>query len=415
MDDVIKNKIIKNDKKIVVIYDEIYDTYRKEQKGKNDYEKILRFFNPAVLIIKVLSEIYNIKDEVEYIPYSSYELVTTQIYINKEKKSLYESLYILYSINICELPNNDMKNIKKVLSKNSQILINQLDNNDMVHIHLYNILSEFEEVYEYILFCYKKCYENYTRTFFYTKHLYNNNNNIIKNIIKLKRYKYYICRKYKNISFQNILNKFINVLNLCTKFTSNYQNIECIIFYVYLYIFLSIPIFIFPWNNIDNKLNNKILKDGNINILPNIIDKYKNNFFSHILNNIIDQKIGCYETYDFNIALFFYYTNERQRNKSISLSQQNDKKKNNNDPNILAETETNTLHINKINEYYVFKHIGYNTLSQFYKPHFYYMTILKKTFIYNKKMESIENLFYTLTNQLLQMDESYKNGIKKKK
>ncbi|KOB58932.1 hypothetical protein PFHG_00681 [Plasmodium falciparum HB3] len=362
MDDVIKNKIIKNDKKIVVIYDEIYDTYRKEQKGKNDYEKILRFFNPAVLIIKVLSEIYNIKDEVEYIPYSSYELVTTQIYINKEKKSLYESLYILYSINKCELPNNDMKNIKK-------------------KEHLYN----------------------------------NNNNNIIKNIIKLKRYKYYICRKYKNISFQNILNKFINVLNLCTKFTSNYQNIECIIFYVYLYIFLSIPIFIFPWNNIDNKLNNKILKDGNINILPNIIDKYKNNFFSHILNNIIDQKIGCYETYDFNIALFFYYTNERQRNKSISLSQQNDKKKNNNDPNILAETETNTLHINKINEYYVFKHIGYNTLSQFYKPHFYYMTILKKTFIYNKKMESIENLFYTLTNQLLQMDESYKNGIKKKK
>ncbi|SOV19617.1 conserved Plasmodium protein, unknown function [Plasmodium sp. gorilla clade G2] len=412
MDDVIKNKLKKNDKKIVVIYDEIYDTYRKEQKGKNDYEKILRFFNPPVLIIKVLSEIYNIKDEIEYISYSSYELITTQIYINKEKKSLYETLYILYSINKCELPNNDKGNIKNILSKNSQILINQLNNNDMVHIHLYNILNEFQEVYEYILFCYNKCYENYTSTFFYTNHIYNNN--IIKNIIKLKRYKYDICRKYKNISFQNILNKFINVLNLCTKFTNNYQNVECIIFYVYLYIFLSIPIFIFPWYNIDNKLNNKILNDGNINIIPNIIEKYRKNFFSYILNNIID-KIGCYETYDFNIALLLYYANKRQTNISISLSQENDKKKKDDDRNILSEGETNKLYINKINEYYVFKHIGYNTLSQFYKPHFYYMTVLKKTFIYNKKMKSIENLFYTLTNQLLQMDESYMNDIKKKK
>ncbi|CRG94759.1 conserved Plasmodium protein, unknown function [Plasmodium gallinaceum] len=380
--------------KIYVIYDEIYDIYIKEKKKKNCYCKILRFLNPSVLILKVLSEIYNLKDRIEYISCSSFQMVKEHTYINGEKKGIYETLLILYSINKSNLKINNNINIF------NDSLIKNVDT-DIIDLNMYHILNEFNDIYEYLLIIYKNCYENYTKKFFINKDY-----NLIKGYIKLQKFKKYVLKKYKNISFDTILNKFIKLLNLFTKLKNNYKQIECIIFYVYFYIFLNIPIYFYPWNNISDNLNKKIFKDGNVNMITNIIEKNKNNFFSCILNRT-EGTSDYFETYEFNIALFI--NNEQEKNNEISLNQ--DKMM----PKDLYNNlfcKNNKYFIN-LSEYNILKEIGYNSLKQFYIPHFYYLIILKKFLIFNKKMQIMQYLFHILTKSLIKIDEYYKNNIKR--
>ncbi|CRH01362.1 conserved Plasmodium protein, unknown function [Plasmodium relictum] len=387
-----KGKFDYKNEKIYVIYDEIYDIYIKEKKKKNYYCKILRFLDPSVLILKILSEIYNLNDMIEYVSCSSFQMVMTHTYINGEKKSIYETLLILYSINKSKLE------INNYIFNNS--LIENIDD-DTINLNLYYILNEFNDIYEYFLILYKNCYENYTRKFFINKDY-----NLIKGYIKLQALKNYVSKKYKNVSFDTILNKFIKLLIFFTKIKNDYIQIECVIFYVYFYIFLNIPIYLYPWNNISDQLNKRIFNDGNVNMIANIIEKNKNNFFSLILNRTVETN-KYYETYDFNIALFI--NNEYEKHDDISLNQ---------DEIVSGDLYINMLSKNKehfinLNEYNLLKDIGYNSLKQFYIPHFYYLTILKKMFVFNKKMQIMQHLFHVLIKYLINMDKYYKNNIKK--
>ncbi|SBT78372.1 conserved Plasmodium protein, unknown function [Plasmodium ovale] len=430
--------------KIYIFYDEIYDTYRKEKKGRNYYDKILRFPNPSVLIIKALSELYNVTDKIEYVSCkSSFQMVKTHSYFNGEKKGIYETLHIVHSMrdrskietedgdkeggpmgNTRNVGNTgstgdtrnmgDTRNVHN--SHNSHNSLNTgKDDTDMLKakalvdtafttdLLLFHILNEFQDVHEYFLFLCQECYKNYTRKFFI-----NSNYNIVKGYFKLQDMKNYVSAKYRSVSFDSILSRFIKLLHLCMQIEKNWQNIECVVFYIYFYTFLNIPSYIFPWSDRSNndRLNRKILKDGNVNMIISEVISNKNNFFSHILNSTIDTH-GYYETYDFNMAI---WTKDLQKKREILLNSDCE-----NDPNDTCYNfffEKKEEYIN-LNEYILFKNIGYNSLKQFYKPHFYYLTVLKKIFVFNVKMHIMKSFFRDIAIRIIGMDKNYKNCVKR--
>ncbi|CXI92857.1 conserved Plasmodium protein, unknown function [Plasmodium berghei] len=418
------------DGKLYVIYDNIYDTYLKENR-KNYFTRILRFPNPSILIIKALCELYNITDKVEYVSYdSNFEVIKTHSYFNGKKKSVYETLHIIYSMSK-ETKSGILKNNSKDNDASQNLDENKnksgkYPENDM-NLRVYYILNEFNEVYEYFLFLCKQIYDNYTYNFFI-----NSNYNIIKGYLKLLYIKSYVSKKFNNISFETILNKFIKLLKLFNKLEQNCTQIDCVVFYVYFYAFLNIPIHLYPWNcdnNLNDTLYRKILNNGNINT---IIDKVKSNkqiFFSHILIGTNDVEKNYYETYDFNTAIFL--SNQKQfgtlnefvkdeENKKKNEEEKEEKKKKKKTAKLNTDNKKSIDKAHKdisfyentedyiiINEYNTFKYIGYNTLKQFYLSHFYYLTILKKCFFINVKMKTIYNFFSNIAIRIIDIDKIF--------
>ncbi|VWU52127.1 conserved protein, unknown function, partial [Hepatocystis sp. ex Piliocolobus tephrosceles] len=337
--------------KIYVFYDEIYDTYIKENKKKNYFEKKLKFPNPSVLIIKVLSELYNLKDKIEYISCSSFKIVNTYSYYNGQKRSIYETLLILHSISSGKRietqakPTNTTTNTTNTTttttnttnttttttntttttitktSKSNNAEINHSNNNNYNYnnteidiqscnkknpnLLLFHILNDLNDIYEYFLYIDKNCYKNYTCKFFI-----NLSYNIVKKYLKLQYMNVYVSKKFKNISFDYILNKFIKLLNIFSnelKLGKNFLQIECVIFFVYFYVFLNVPLYIYPWSEKGTmtKMNKKIFKDGNMNMIIYQIQDIKHNFFRQIiLNNTVNTLYSnSYEVYDFNMAI----------------------------------------------------------------------------------------------------------------
>ncbi|SCL96701.1 conserved Plasmodium protein, unknown function [Plasmodium berghei] len=418
------------DGKLYVIYDNIYDTYLKENR-KNYFTRILRFPNPSILIIKALCELYNITDKVEYVSYdSNFEVIKTHSYFNGKKKSVYETLHIIYSMSK-ETKSGILKNNSKDNDASQNLDENKnksgkYPENDM-NLRVYYILNEFNEVYEYFLFLCKQIYDNYTYNFFI-----NSNYNIIKGYLKLLYIKSYVSKKFNNISFETILNKFIKLLKMFNKLEQNCTQIDCVVFYVYFYAFLNIPIHLYPWNcdnNLNDTLYRKILNNGNINT---IIDKVKSNkqiFFSHILIGTNDVEKNYYETYDFNTAIFL--SNQKQfgtlnefvkdeENKKKNEEEKEEKKKKKKTAKLNTDNKKSIDKAHKdisfyentedyiiINEYNTFKYIGYNTLKQFYLSHFYYLTILKKCFFINVKMKTIYNFFSNIAIRIIDIDKIF--------
>ncbi|ETB63167.1 hypothetical protein YYC_00748 [Plasmodium yoelii 17X] len=438
------------DGKLYVMYDNIYDTYLKDNR-KNYFTRIIRFPNPSILIIKALCELYNIADKVEYVSCdSNFEVIKTHSYFNGEKKSVYETLHIIYSMNKerkSSLLNNNSKDndASPKLDGNKNESGKYPDN--YMNLRVYYILNEFNEVYEYFLFLCKQIYDNYTYNFFI-----NSNYNIIKGYLKLQYIKSYVSKKFNNISFETILNKFIKLLKLFNKLEKNCMQIDCVVFYVYFYAFLNIPIHLYPWNcdnNLNDTLYRKILNNGNINT---IIDKVKSNkqiFFSHILIGTNDVETNYYETYDFNTAIFLSNQKkigtlnevvkeegnktkneeEKEEKKKKNEEKEEKKKKNEEKEEKKKKKKTDTLNtdnkksIDKVHtdisfyentedyiilsEYNTLKYIGYNTLKQFYLSHFYYLTILKKCFFINVKMKTIYNFFSNIAIRIIDIDKIF--------
>ncbi|KAI4836721.1 hypothetical protein MKS88_004524 [Plasmodium brasilianum] len=408
MKESVKKKFIYENEKIYVIYDEIYDTYRKEKRGRNYYQKIIRYPNPLVLIVRVLTELYNLKDKVEYISCSSYEIIKPYSYFNGEKKSIYETLFLIYSMNNkndLQMENSYMTIDSDVCNGDRIIPSKNIAIGVHMDIRLFHILSEFHDIYEYFLFLYKNCYENYTRQFFI-----NSNYNILKGYIKLYYMTNYINKKFRNISFDTILNKFIKLLNIFIQGDKNYLEIEYIIFYVYFYVFLNIPMPIYPWddNSRNDILSRKILKDGNINTIISQVQSSKNNFFSYIINNSTIDTNGYYETCDFNIAILLI--NEKEvKNSALINGDSSENVPNKKQYNFFFEKKDKYINLN---EYILYKNIGYNSLKQFYKPHFYYLTILKKMFVFHNKMKIMQYFFHESAIRVVDMDKYYKYYVK---
>ncbi|SCM12187.1 conserved Plasmodium protein, unknown function [Plasmodium chabaudi adami] len=421
-----ENNMKYEDGKLYVMYDNIYDAYLKENR-KDYFTRILRFPNPSILIIKALCELYNITDKVEYVSCdSNYEVIKTHSYFNGEKKSVYETLHIIYAISKETKPSTLQNNPKD--NNASQKL--DSTQNDM-NLRIYYILNEFNEVYEYFLFLCKQIYDNYTYNFFV-----NSNYNIIKGYIKLQYIKSYVSKKFNNVSFETILNKFIKLLKLFNKLEQNCMQIDCVVFYVYFYAFLNIPIHLYPWNcdnNLNDTLYRKILNNGNMNT---IIDKVKTNkqiFFSHILTGTNDVENNYYETYDFNTAIFLSnqkkidtpkeaVKDEGNKKKNEEEKEEKKKKKKSAQANTDNKKPIDNAHKDNsfyentedyiiLNEYNTLKYIGYNTMKQFYLPHFYYLTILKKSYFISVKMKTIYNFFSNIAIRIIDIDKNFEKTL----
>ncbi|GAB68022.1 hypothetical protein PCYB_125880 [Plasmodium cynomolgi strain B] len=403
--------------KIYVIYDEIYDTHRKEKRRRNYYCKIVRFPNPRVLIIRALSEVYNLKDRVEYLPRSyHFGVLNTHSYFNGEKRSVYETLLLMHALNgKRELaksvsgeagvsPRNEGKNYQGIHHSNegtndqgmnpSNEGTNDQGNNDATaltkvrrtrkheDLYLFHILNEAHQVYEYFFYLYGKCYQKYTRQFFVNINL---NYNLVRGFIKLQYMNDHMSRKYKNVSLDSMLNRLIKLLHLFSQLGKNYERVECIVLYVYFYTFLCVPICFYPWGcpNFD-RLSRKILNDGNVNMIINYVHANKKSLFSLLLN-ITEESSGYFETYDFNLAILMNEVAGGSDNLQLRYDDRNG-------PCYLGHNaalfERNEGYIN-LSEYRLLKDIGYNSLRQLYKPHFYHLTVLRRTFLFHRKMEVI--------------------------
>ncbi|CAG9473763.1 conserved Plasmodium protein, unknown function [Plasmodium vivax] len=409
---------------IYVIYDEIYDTHRKEKRRRNYYCKIVRFPNPPVLTIRALSEVYNLKDRVEYLPRSChFGVVNTHSYFNGEKRSVYETLLLMHAL-------NGKRGVAKSASGEAGVKFNgegtndeeanpsgegsnDQRNNDATalttvgstrkheHLHLFHILNEAHQVYEYFFYLYGKCYQNYTRPFFLHINL---NYNLIRGFIKLQCMNDRMSSKYKNVSLDSMMNRLIKLLHLFSQLGKDYERVECIVLYVYFYTFLCVPFCFYPWGCPDfDRLSRKIRSDGNVNMLINHVHANKKSLFSLLLN-ITEETDGYFETYDFNLAILM----SEVAGESDKLQPRYDVR------NGLRHLDRNAAlfekkegHIN-LSEYRLLKGIGYNSLRQLYQPHFYHLTVLRRTFLFHSKVEVIWVFLRLLAERVVDMDRHYR-------
>ncbi|CAA9989583.1 conserved Plasmodium protein, unknown function [Plasmodium knowlesi strain H] len=395
--------------KIYVIYDEIYDTHRKEKRRRNYYCKIVRFPNPQVLIIRALSEVYNLKDRVEYLPRSyHFGVLNTHSYFNGEKRSVYETLLLMHALSgkgelaknaSAEAGVNPTSEGTNEKGKNDATALTKVGSTRKPEdLYLFHILSELQQVYEYLFYLYGKCYQKYTRLFFI-----NLNYNLVGGFIKLQYVNSRMSSKYKNVSLDNMLNRLIKLLHFFSYLGKNYDRIECIVLYVYFYTFLCVPICFYPWGwpNFD-LLSRKILKDGNVNMIINHVYANRRSLFSMLLN-ITEESTGYFETYDFNLAILM----NEVAGVSDNLNLRNDDR---HGPyyidNNSALFEKKEDYIN-LSEYRLLKDIGYNSLMQLYKPHFYHLTVLRRTFLFHSKMKVILFFLRLLAERLVEMDRHY--------
>ncbi|ANQ09644.1 Uncharacterized protein PCOAH_00045520 [Plasmodium coatneyi] len=402
--------------KIYVIYDEIYDTHRKEKRRRNYYCKIVRFPNPQVLIIRALSEVYNLKDRVEYLPRSyHFGVLNTHSYYNGEKKSVYETLLLMHALNGKRELTKSASG-KRGMNPTKEGTNDQGDNNITAltkvgstskpeDLYLFHILNEAHQVYEYFFYLYGKCYQRYTRQFFVNINL---NYNLVKGFVKLQYVNDRMSSKYKNVSLDSMLNRLIKLLNFFSQFGKNYERIECIILYVYFYTFLCVPICFYPWGfpNFD-RLSRKILKDGNVNMIINHVHANKKSLFSLLLN-IKEEPNGYFETFDFNLAILMNEVAEGSDNLQLRNDNRNGQCYLNHNAGLFEKKEG---YIN-LSEYRLLKGIGYNSLSQLYKPHFYHLTVLRRTFLFHSKMEVILVFLRLLAERLFDMDMHFRMCVR---
>ncbi|EUD69357.1 hypothetical protein C922_00220 [Plasmodium inui San Antonio 1] len=398
--------------KIYVIYDDIYDTHRKEKRRRNYYCKIVRFPDPRVLVIRALSEVYNLKHRVEYLPRSyHFGVSNTHSYFNGEKRGVYETLLLMHAL-------NSNRGVAKSASGKAGVNLRNEGTNDQgnnnttpltkvrsirkhEHLYLFHILNEAHQVYEYFFYLYGKCYQKYTRQFFVNINL---NYNLVRGFIKLQYVNECMSRKYKNVSLDSMLNRLIKLLHLFSQLGKDCERIECIVLYVYFYTFLCVPICFYPWGcpNFD-RLSRKILKDGNFNMIISHVHANKKSLFSLLLN-ITEEATNYFETYDFNLAILMNEVAGGSDNLHLRYDERNG-------PCYLCHNgglfEKKGGYIN-LSEYRLLKGIGYNSLGQLYKPHFYHLTVLRRTFLFHRKMEVILSFLRLLAQRVVDMDRHYR-------
>ncbi|KJP88422.1 hypothetical protein AK88_01874 [Plasmodium fragile] len=402
--------------KIYVIYDKIYDTHRKENKRRNYYCKIVRFPNPQVLIIRALSEVYNLKDRVEYLPRSyPFGVLNTHCYFNGKKRSVYETLLLMHALKSKRESAKSVRGESRVNPRNEEK--NYKGNNDTTtltkegsarkpeDLYLFHILNEVHQVYEYFFYVYGTCYQKYTRQFFVNINL---KYNLVRGFIKLQYVNDHMSRKYKNVSLDSMLNRLIKLLNLLSQLGKNYERVECIVLYVYFYTFLCVPICFYPWGypNFD-RLSRKILNDGNVNMIINHVHANKKSLFSLLLHTT-EEPTGYFETYDFNIAILANEVDGGSDNLHPRIDDQNYPCYLGHNTSLFEKKEG---YIN-LSEYRLLKDIGYNSLGQLYKPYFYHLKVLRRTFLFHTKMEIIMFFLRLLAEQVIEMDRHYRGCVK---
>lgn len=410
--------------KLEVHYDRIYDEAFSDFKEPNKHIQIRRLPNPSLLILKALTQIYNLEDQVTFVPCNSNTLFSTYMKINEKEVSFYRAIFYLeyHGRKIFEEKHNPKKRKSVRISDCATVWKNNGDtvtkiittiykeedifmDDDTIDKDLFILLKEFQDTFDYFLFMHSSSFEKFTRLICGDGLL-----NKLMGYLKLQRHKMDLEYKYKHQSLDFMLKRMIFLIHYFCKDNNSESmySIGNIIGYVYFYSLLSIPLYLLPWDYIDKQMHQKIFNDGNLNMIANVIHKNKSVYFKYLITPMdLSIELGHsdssfsllqFETFDFNIACCLDVIEKNPKDNIVTLVPSND-----NSPNLPFS--------GMMNDYRILRNIGCAFFEHIYNTHFYSFVLLKNKLLIEQKIKIIQQYFPTLINKLLQMDREFSSKL----